>query len=127
MDSDYLDVDTKRELKPLGDVSARFSKVSSKKKRGGLNEITLLRSETAKMLKVPIGQVYGLTRGWTKNEIRDTLKICTDFVNPPALFWKLYKENNQKYGRKQSNKRTLLKNRKKGRKEDCGKRNAILF
>lgn len=70
------------------------------KKRGGLNEITDLRDKTAEMLKIPISQVMGITRGWSVEQLYTTLNASLQFINPPALWWKIYNEKKNIYGKR---------------------------
>lgn len=128
MEQEYLDKPREYSVKGIANILERFksrpmSSTPPIKKRGGLNEITELRYQTAKLLDKPIGQVNGLTKGWSKEELRDTLKICKSFINPPALWYKLYKKNKTIYGR--SNKKTLSNNRTERRttnSEEAGQR-----
>lgn len=73
---------------------------TKERKRGGLNEITDLRTQIATLLDRSFGQVSKLTKNWSATELRDTLKTANSFINPPALFWKLYKEKKHIYGKK---------------------------
>lgn len=119
MENQYLEeFELNATAKNIKSIASKYEipKDIKPKRRGGLNEITDLRDETAKMLEVPIGQIYGLTKGWSKDNLRDTLKICKNFINPGALWWKIYKEKKNEYGR--NNKKTLLKNREERRKHD---------
>lgn len=134
MEKEYLDEPPiVINIKKVGNLLERYNSkvqkdVPTTKKRGGLNEITELRYKTATLIKKPIGQVNRLTGGWTKAELRDTLKLCQSFINPPALWWTLYKKNN--YGRnrkKGSNTETLLRDGKKGRNKKFDERQGILF
>lgn len=106
-------------------ISLNKYKITTKK-RGGLNEITDLRDRTAKLISKPIGQVMKLTKGWTEQELYTTLRSAESFnKNPPACWWCIYKQKKHIYGR--NNKETLLKDRKKGRKENSSERQKVLF
>lgn len=113
-------------MKTIADRISAQKNTPIKKKRGGLNEVTDLRAQTALLLEKPVGQIQRLTTGWTASELRDTLKAANLFVkNPPACWWLIYKANKNKYG--QNNKRTLQKTREKGRSNKQTKRQSILF
>jgi len=90
-------------------------------KRSNLNEITALRQETALLIGKPIGQVYGLTRNWTKENLYLTLRLAKDFKNSAAGWWHLYKKNKYEYGRKRNNTKILKKNRAETRYENLRK------
>ena len=110
-----INLDDKRETDyTINGISAyvgRFQKLLSQDiptKRSGLNEITDLRLKTAKLLDRPIEQVYGLTKNWSKEELYKTLRSAEQFINPPALWWKIYKEKRHIYGKeKRTNKKRL--------------------
>lgn len=132
MEPQYLNenLDSNKAMTSILDIAKKYipkfnKDIATKKKRGGLNEITDLRGETAKMLKIPIEQVFGLTRNWSASQLRDTLKACNNFINPPALWWTLYKKNKTIYGR--TNKKILLRNRKERWKENSTERQKTLF
>lgn len=105
-----------------------FKKDIPAKKRGGLNEITDLRAQTAKLIGKPMAQVYGLTRNWSKQELYMTLQDAKKFIkNPPACWWLIYKKKKAIYGRKKIHVRTIQKVGKKGRKNNCSERQVTLF
>lgn len=132
MEKEYLDEPKKYGIKGMGNLleklKSKFKKDTPKPKRGGLNEITQLRMETADLLKKPLGQVQRLTKGWTTNELRDQLKTSKSFIkNPPALWWKLYKKDLHERKNKRTSTTPLLKDREKGRKRECEERQSTLF
>lgn len=65
------------------------------KPKGAKNEISDLRGQTADLLGKPFGQVAKLTKGWSASKLYQRLEACKGFVNPPALWWKLYKEDKE--------------------------------
>jgi hypothetical protein len=81
-------------------------------KKGG-NQISDLRTQTALLLKKPFGQICSLTKGWSIEQIYTTLHLAEQFINPPALWWVIYKEKKNIYGK--SNNRISEKDRKKKR------------
>jgi hypothetical protein len=89
--------------------------------RGGITSYSsLLRAETATLLGVPFKQVAGLTRGFDVMQLERMLKASREWVNPPALWWKLYKTEKQ-YARKRHTKEKIRRVRgvgEKGRGED---------
>lgn len=105
MEPKYLDdnFDEKR----MAPMSALLDKFKPKlpsgivtKKRGGLNEITSLREETAKLIGKPFGQVSKLTNGWSRGEIYSTLNEARKFTkNPGACWWIIYKKKKDIYGK----------------------------
>lgn len=64
---------------------------------------TDLRDQTAKLLKRPLLQVCKLTQNWSVENLYITLHTAEQFINPPALWWVLYKKNKEIYGRKKTN------------------------
>lgn len=128
---EYLDYDDK--IKPIQEIGILSVELLSKlkkdiptKKGGGLNEITDLRNKTAKLLGVSIKQVYGITRNWDTQELFTMLTTAEKFINPPALWWKLYKKNKTIYGKKTKQKK-VPRVGEKGRKKDSNERQGILF
>lgn len=132
MEPEYLDEPRVFKVKGLNAILEQFKARLQKDiptKKGGLNEVTQLRMQTADLLRKPLGQVQRLTKGWSTSELRDTLKICNEFVNPPALWWRLYKKNKDMYGRKgkRDNQKTLRQNRKERREAERQERQSSLF
>lgn len=133
MEPQYLNVslDSNRATAGIMSLAQKYLEklpkdIPTKKKRGGLNEITDLRLQTAKFLGITIGQVQGLTKNWSIHELFTTLKTAKGFTkNPQALWWVLYKKNKDNYGR--SNKKVLLKNREERGKENSTERQGTLF
>lgn len=67
-----------------------------KPKRGGVTSYSSqLRAETAELLGEPFKKVAGLTRGFSNMQLERMLKASREWVNPPALWWKLYKTERQ--------------------------------
>lgn len=88
-------------MEGLGKYLRIPKKEAEKPKRGGVNSyISELRAETAKMLKEPFGKVAGLTRGFNHIQLKRMLDASNSWPNPPALWWKMYKEE-KKYAKKQ--------------------------
>ena len=111
-------------------IKASLKKDIPIKKRGGLNEITDLRGQTAKFLGKDISQIYGLTRNWTARELYITLQDAKKFIkNPPACWWVIYKKKKTIYGknRKAVHDKAIQKMGKKGRKENGTERQVALF
>jgi len=80
------------QIKSIRDNLSRFKDIQPKKKRrGGLNEITDLRKQIADMLSISTARVAHMTKGWKIHDIFVLYKKSQNFVNPPALFWKLYR------------------------------------
>jgi len=52
---------------------------------------------TAKMLERSFGQIFGVTRYWTVDEIRDMFLECNKKDNPPRLWWGLRKKKLKKF------------------------------
>jgi hypothetical protein len=101
-------VDTK--IKGIQALLVKFS--PSKPIKGSkLNEITDLRNQIALLVGKPIGQIYGLTRNWSKENLYLTIRLSKDFKNPAAGWWVLYKKNKDEYGRKRNNKKLPKENR----------------
>jgi hypothetical protein len=95
--------------------------------RTNLNEITDLRNKTALLIGKPIGQVYGLTRNWSKEQLRETLRLTQDFKNPSAGFWVLYKKNKTEYGKKKINRKRLPGLGATSRSQEQDTRTLVLF
>jgi len=101
MEPQYFDNDNI--AKPIYKISSLADRVLPTvkvKKRGGLNEITDLREKTALMLNLKLGAIQGITKGWTKKQIYDTYHSAEQFINPPALWWCIYKQKKHIYGKR---------------------------
>jgi hypothetical protein len=119
MEPQYFDNDNI--AKPIYKISSLANRVLPTikvKKRGGLNHITDLREQTAKLLNVPKEQVMGITKGWSKEELYKTYHSAEQFINPPALWWTIYKQKKHIYG-KQTNAKMGSKGRISNKKENA--------
>lgn len=121
-------------MKSLAELSALKIAQFSKKKKGGINcQLTELRDEASKLLGVTIGQIGKLTKGWKASDLYQLNYKAKQFKpNPPALWWKLYKQEKTKYGKKDSktdtrSKGILFNLRKDGRKNKQEEGQGILF
>lgn len=105
MEPQYLDNDNvARPIYKISSIADRALPVVKVKKRGGLNEITDLRDKTAKMLNLKLGAIQGITKGWTKAQLYDTYHAAEQFINPPALWWCIYKKKKHLYGKNKTKK-----------------------
>lgn len=122
---EYIDPTIDTSIQGIGSF-IQLPKVIVQKRRGGLNEITDLRRQVAEMLKISTGQVSFMTKGWTIEQIYEVYNASIKFVNPPALFWKIWKKKKETYGKKINN-RTIQKVGKQGRQKDSPERQGTLF
>jgi len=117
MEPEYIEEEDKINIEKIYSNAFAEKKVPQyKKKTGGLNEITELREKTAELLKISFEQVCGITRGWSKENLYTTLNQSLKFINPPALWWKIYNEKKNTY--KQSRKKVLGKSREERRQSN---------
>ncbi len=132
MEPEYLNIsldssDVLRGIKASADKILERLKadIPTKRKPGGLNEITDLRTKTATMLGVTFGQICGLTSGWSVAELYAIYHASEQWPNPPALWWVIYKKKKVIYGR--INKKEIPGVGKKGREQDEELRQGTLF
>lgn len=56
-----------------------------------------LRKQLARLVKRPLPQIMGLTKGWTEYDLNGCIKDAEAFIkNPGARAWNIIKEINEK-------------------------------
>jgi len=111
----------------LGALLARYeAPIVEQKKKGGINGVlTEQRVRASEILGLPLLRVARMTKGWRGDQLYDLNQKVSTFVNPPALWWKLYKKIQNE--RKRHHQELPISERKEGRKKDSGKRQGVLF
>ena len=126
--SDWSDKETSVRLK---DIVDKYIVPKVKKKNGINGQKTEVRALIATMVDRPIIQICRLTKGWTHFQMFSLYQECQSFTkNPPALFWKKYKELKLQYGKSKKENtdiKRLPKLGKKSRREEQAERQEVLF
>lgn len=92
----FLKVEKEKPINLFEDLLKGVTKKKTERKAPN-SFITEQIELTANLLGKPYKQVAGLTRDWSFQELYDTRKKAESFTkNPPALWWKLYKERKSK-------------------------------
>lgn len=115
----------------IGDQLQKYANLQVKKKNGINGQKTEVRALIATMVDRPIIQICRLTKGWTHFQMFSLYQECQAFTkNPPALFWKKYKELKLQYGKSKKENtdiKRLPKLGKKSRREEQAERQEVLF
>lgn len=85
------------------------------KKKGGIQDpLTEQRVLTADFLNIELGQVLGVTKGWTREQLYALRQECMLFkANPQALWWVKWKKLNPIYGKQTKTQARKTKNSNK--------------
>lgn len=92
--------------KTMEALKQRFQTQKTTPKRA-VAQSTDLRNKTAKLLNRPLLQICKLTQNWSIQDLYITLHTAEQFINPPALWWVLYKQNKGIYGKRKTNTSTI--------------------
>lgn len=115
----------------IGDLLSKYKQVATsvkvKKTKGGIQDpLTEERVNTATFLNIELGQVLGITKGWTQTQLYTLRQEVMLFkANPQALWWKKWKVLNKIYGQK--NKKTIRRVGETGRGKKQREGQGVLF